>query len=234
MNYSMLVFIGAVVSIVGAAVAGLGTLFASNQRAEFERQLRKKSEEISKKSDEIAIRNAEIAELNKQVAATLTGGDNYSYVQISPPAQNSHVCEVYLINRGDYPVYDVSVQITDVKRLLELSHVAPPTGSAMQMGQYLAQAVTAYPTLNIGPKKSLPLGMLQFRDSDTEQYKAYNVEITGKRSLSQEIRLRRAKEKWKYGDKRSIFGPGNSGPRREELIDPEFPRDEAGKVQWGP
>src|SRR5207302_1136108 len=123
-------------------VSGWATFRASEQRGDFEKRLADKSDEISKKSTEIANKNAEIAELNKQIAATLTGGDNYSYVQISPPAQNSHVCEVYLINRGDYPVYDVSVQITDVKRLLELGRVAPPTGSAMQMGQYLAQAVT--------------------------------------------------------------------------------------------
>jgi hypothetical protein len=217
MSFSAWIFLGVALSIFAGLCGGLlsawATFRASEQRADFEKQLADQSKEISKKSTEIANKNAEIAELNKQIAATLTGGDNYSYVQISPPKQNSHLCEVYLINPGDYPVYDVSVEITDVKRLLELSHVAPPTGSQTEMGQYLAQAVTTYPTRNIGPKKSLPLGMLQFPDSDTEQYKAYNVQITARNGwVDQEIRLRRAGENGNMGTRgqysvRAIAGP---------------------------
>ncbi len=228
-----LVFIGVVLSISRALLSGWATHRASERRANFEKQLREKSEEISKKSDAIANKNAEIAELNKQIAATVSGGDNYSYVQISPPRGNSQVCEVYLVNAGTYPVYDVSVTVEDMERFLELSRAAPPTSSAMQMGQFLAGAATVYPPRTIGPKKSMPLGMLQFPDSDTKDYKAYNVDITARNcSVGQEIRFRRVEGEWKTAVKTLIIHDFDKRSERKEMVDPKFPRDSTGKPLW--
>ncbi|MBA3833178.1 MAG: hypothetical protein H0X34_15050 [Chthoniobacterales bacterium] len=232
-SFSMLVFVGAVISTAGALLGAWGALKASSARAEFEHKLGVKSEETAEQSNKIAQKNAEIAELNQQIAATLSGGDNYSYVQIAPPVQNSNVCEVYLINRGAYPVYDVSVDIQDVERFLELSRSAPPTSSGIQMGQFLSGASTVFPPRTVGPRKSIALGLLQFPDSDAKTYKAYNVDLAARNcTVGQEIRFRRVDGAWKTAVKTWILHDIDKRSETKYEVDPEFPRDANGKPQW--
>ena len=57
----------AIVVLVGVLITAIGAFLSSSERTDFERELRKKSDEI--------------AALNRQIAASVTGGDSFCYVQ---------------------------------------------------------------------------------------------------------------------------------------------------------
>jgi hypothetical protein len=82
------------VGVFGALVAAGGALWSSGERSEFERALRKKSEEI--------------ADLNRQIAASVTGGDSFCYLEFgSLGVAEPNMAILMLLHKGKYPMYEV-------------------------------------------------------------------------------------------------------------------------------
>jgi hypothetical protein len=111
-------------TIIGILIIGLGTYFMIlgqqkiNDRSD--KELKMKSEKIETLSEENKALLTEVNKLNKKIASNITGGDSCCYFLPSRPSKNSSIVDLMLINDGDYPLYDVSVKIDDVEKLMEI------------------------------------------------------------------------------------------------------------------
>lgn len=92
-----LVFGGTFLSAAGALIVAFQQINSATKRAEFERELRSKTEEISA--------------LNKKIADSVIGGDSFCY--LSPAEGPGNTTFVFLVNRGENTMYDVSFNIME-------------------------------------------------------------------------------------------------------------------------
>ncbi|MFA5180649.1 MAG: hypothetical protein WC405_04965 [Syntrophales bacterium] len=209
---------------------------AENQ-AEVQRQLRQKSEEIAELNKDIAAaqrdlrkKSEEIAELNKDIAATVTGGDSYCHIDIYRPGKLSNIVDLMLMHEGKYPSYDVTIKIDDVEKMLNMFKSEErkgniPYSSMTEAFTMMAQSSKIIRVGNIGPNQGMQLDGLILPDTDRQ---SYNISITARNGIvSQIVRFRRVKGEWKIAHQINIPSKGVL-----ERIDPDFPRDEDGKVKW--
>lgn len=200
------------------------------QRDKFEYDLRKSGEKIETLSQTNIELNTEIAELNRKIAATLTGGDNYCYFLPSRPGEKSNIADLMLINEGEYPLYDISIKIDDVEKLLgiikdEQKKGNLPYDSRTRVNTMLFEASKILRVGNMGPKQAVELGGLHLPNTDK---KSYNIYITARNgSFMQVLRFRRVNSKWKMA-----MQVRRGAKVLEESIDPDFPRNAKGKIDW--
>lgn len=205
----------------------MGQFKDARERLKYERELRAKTEELAKKSDEIA-------SLNRTIAGSVTGGDSFCYVTLSLDDAAANNPMAILIPRGDHTVFDVALRIVDVGKLQALAKKGPVTFETM------AQAEINLNLGNLVPERFRMLGRWQLpADSDTQDYNLFFAARS--RSFVQSIRLRRVNGRWKQAIKVQV-APPNIYPTKKKIprppqvlfekIDPEFPRDDKGQVQW--
>ncbi len=202
----ILILLGAILSAIGAFVATYrqneDKVQSASQRAQFETELRKKSEEITA--------------LNKTIAASVTGGDSFCYVEF---IVGSDRITPTITSHGKYPVYDVNIQMRDEDEKDE--SVAP---IRLNIGTMSAQQQQ---TAN----RTLPLPS----NKDALRFK---ILINARNGWFTEIlRLHRVNGKWKTAMKITKDplpdDDANAPPTvLLEWVDPEFPRGQDAQVEW--
>lgn len=205
-----------------AAISGaLGAFLASSERTRFERELRKKSEELASLNQRMVEKSDEIAELNRKIAATITGGDSYCYLAFTLGQGPANSPLLLVSHRGEYPLYDVSIRIVDLKKFDRKSgdwtlEKAAGTETYLKVG-------------NLSPGQDRIWGKWQLPETDQQDY---NVFLSARNGfVTQFIRLRRVNGRWKIATK--VFRDfGKQQKVIFEDIGAEFPRDEKGKEQW--
>ena len=201
-NSTTIVFLGATLSAIGA-------IWASNNRAGFERELRAKSEEI--------------ATLNKRIAETVTGGDSYCQLILGPRIDRDRV-SVMLIHKGEHPLYDLSVRVVDLERLREVRH-EQLTLQDMLVGDVLMENVG-----NLIPKSAKPIGEIEF---PAGQEKNFNIFFAARNGFFTELlRTRIVEGELRQARKVLRRNEANEEVTLLEEIDDKFPRGEDGSPLW--
>ncbi len=192
-----LIFIGVIISAIGA-------LWASSEQTKSERELRRKSEEIAK--------------LNREIVASVTGGDSFCYlIELLGDPNRPFRC---VNHQGQYPLYDVTIRISDLDKLEALK------GDLTL--EKIAQTETYLKVGNLGPGQGRFMGMWELADTDQ---KRYNIFISARNGFfTQLLRFRRVKGRWVRATK--VYRESEEEKVLLEKIQPEFPRDESGQVQW--
>ena len=85
------------------------------------------------------------------------GGDSYCYVFPTLPNKGSLTVDLMFLHEGRYPVFDVSIRIEDVNRLVEIirnAHVTGqlPDGSKAKADAATRSAIVSFMVGNVGPK----------------------------------------------------------------------------------
>ncbi|MDD5681106.1 MAG: hypothetical protein PHI59_07675 [Candidatus Omnitrophica bacterium] len=222
-------------TIAGVLMVALGTIFTLLGQQmlsdKSNKQLLDKSEKIEKLSEENKLLTKEISQLNKKIAADLTGGDCYCYFFISRPGKNSNIIDLMLMNDGDCPIYDISVKIDDVEKLLEISSSEMAAGKLPYDSMTLLNSAHGKASIfmqlgNLGPHQCIQLNGIQIPPNVNK--KSYNIYITARNgSITQIVRYRRVNDEWKIASK-IIKG----GEVIKEDIDPGFPHNDKGKIDW--
>ena len=136
----------AIVIFIGVLITAAGALWAAMQQTASEQTLRQKNEEI--------------VELNRKISHSITGGDSYCYFLIGRPGKNLNIADLMLRKKGEYPVYDISVRIDDVEKMLALGKEKQESGELpydSMTGYYAAfsEASKVFRIGNIGPNHIL-------------------------------------------------------------------------------
>jgi hypothetical protein len=173
------------------------------EQARSERELRAKSEEI--------------AELNRTIAASVTGGDSFCYLDLDPYSATSSL--LTLTHQGKFPLYDISIRVVDLQKFDLVKDIR--TLEALNQAQVILNAG------NLGPGQSRLFGEWPLPKLDRQDF---NIFISARNGFITELlRRRRINGRWQSavkvtrdGDNALLF----------ERVDPDFPRDEKGQVQW--
>ena len=96
MGENMKIFTPAGLILLGVILSAIGAYLASTQQTQFEHELRKKSDEISG--------------LNREIVNLVTGGGSFAFVY-PVVEQSTQDLVLYIVQQGDYPVFDAEVQV---------------------------------------------------------------------------------------------------------------------------
>lgn len=187
---------------LGAFLAALGALWASQQQVKFERDLRAKSDEI--------------ADLNREIANLVTGGDSFCYVTIASINPNANRGILTVVHQGDYSTFDINVRMVDLQKSREIKDY---TLNALKQAQTTLQigSLIKGTALAVGP---FDLGSSPERD--------FNIFFIARNSqFTQFLRLRKIDDKWVTATKVE-----RDGKIIFEKVDEGFPGTDQGQVQW--
>lgn len=175
--------------------------------------------ELAKKSDKIA-------DLNRDIAGIVSGGDSYCSVAASMPDSKNRI-RLIAESEGKYPVYDVTIEIVDVEKTSAIMQklTKEEIFDALSEGTIETfQARTILRLGTMGPHKMADLGAIKLSDTNKQ---TFSIIVTARNGFFHALhQYRRINGKWV----RAIQSTKNG--KTKEQADPEFPRNDKGKIQW--
>lgn len=188
----------------------IGLRIKADEQLELQIELRKKSDEIAELNRKIAAKGDEIVNLNRDIAASITGGDSYCYVLSSQPDIKTNASMLMLQHEGKYPLYDVSIRIDDVEKVIDYlqndwERDSLNLGSFAMQNKMATQASKVLQLGNIGVNQMIMnLGELRLPDTDK---KGFNIYITSRNGNTiQYIRFRRVSGTWRRASQLIVNG----------------------------
>ena len=108
----------AILILIGTLFAASGAFWTSHKQNQFENELNQNQIEIKTKNNEIIKLNQKIAELSLHTMNLVTGGNSYAYISFSDnqcdTTEKVQLGNIFLTHEGGYPLYDLTIQISDV------------------------------------------------------------------------------------------------------------------------
>lgn len=162
--------------LFGAILSAIGALWAAQQKATFEHELRMKSEEIVR---------------------YVIGGDSFCYLAIGSIDSQSNVGILMTVAQGEHPIYDVNARIVDlqesekIKNNLTLQTISQSethinignmiTGTASMIRQFpLGDSTERDFNIFFSARNGLYTQMLRLRKINNKWYSATKVEKNDK------------------------------------------------------
>lgn len=206
----------------GTFVAGLIVL-GSGIYAGYQSQIA--TAEIQRQGEKIAELSQKNSELSEKIAGSITGGESYCYLMLSPKTKN--IVNLMIISEGEFPVYDVEVQIHDLRRRIEnFKNQKQKNMGGNDYFNLLLSSAKIVKVGNIGPNQGYPLGTLTLpNDVDMANYEIDIFARNGR--VTQFVQYRKFNDKWTRAEK--IHFPNNTV---KKYIDKDFPKDEESKSFW--
>jgi len=164
-----------------------------------------------------------ITKLSEQNLNTMIGGDSFAYVMFSPIAATGAIPMV--AHHGKYPLYDISVRVTDVALAKKIFAEGKLTVDKIRSMDVLSFNISNLPPMTAA-SQSTPL---LFSSDGRQDFNVFFLARNG--SWVQEIRMRQAQGKWSYAFR--VFR--TDGKKRiilHESIPEGFPRSASGTVEW--
>jgi hypothetical protein len=165
----------------------------------------------------------------------VTGGDSFLYLTFTTQP-NSNDAMLFLSHQGKYPVYDVSIQMSDQDEFdqrLQALGLKDNTGSITrdQMIE-LSKSKATFNYAAVRPNTGLIVIETWQLPSDKDLVRYRFAIFTRNGIFSESLNLQRVNGSWVQALRvlRSM-GSGKAGVLVYERVDPEFPRDR-GKIQW--
>jgi hypothetical protein len=181
-----------------------------------------------------------------QLSGFLLGADSYGYLSVGP--QTSKAIDYLLVEGGNTPFYDVTIDIEDVtkwrdlwlKRGLPAKALDPNNGwkddgsiSTDDLMEIYNETRASIPVGNVGPGQVRSVWTTPPPTTDDEKY---SISIWSRNGLiTQELLLHRMGTGWTWATKVWRTSPQVKNGKQskqslEEIIRPDFPRKE---VDWG-
>lgn len=208
--------LASLLSMVGALMAARQQAKSAEQRGDLERQLKEKAEENVR--------------LSREIAASVTGGDTFAYLLPAPGLSFKDSVTLLLNRDGDYPLYDVEIRISDqakvdefVRRHFDPSGKARPDFSLK--GFFAGQTVLKVGNVGINQGWAYD----GFRLPDPEHFNLGIFVQARNGSVSQRLAMRRINGEIKWA---SIVRRDRDNALLVRMVDPGFPVDPAGNIQW--
>ncbi len=218
-----LTLFGVILTAVGGLWASLrleSEKFQSSQeRAEFERELRKKSDEI--------------ASLNRDIAAYTKGEGSYCYFDPNVFSSRNAVFPI-LVNVGNNPLYDVRIRIVPNPHKL----IPPVDGRVTyEILEEMMGVETRIDAGNLAPSNvpgsAYPSLILKWNLPISEDKCAYNIFFSARNDhFTQYLRFWRVNGRWLVALKVIRQLGGEEGAVLKEFVRPGYPRNRDGSIDW--
>jgi hypothetical protein len=212
-----------VVVFIGAFISALGALWVnqrqnaeakrtSDLRLAFEKELREKSDEIAK--------------LNREIAESVTGGNSYCLIRLNPVSDTK--AQLLIRHHGEAPLYDLAIRIHDSETAKNEKQVntlqdIEKLSTLVKVGTLFPKLVTVHDIIAVPAVERVKFNIHSYARNGT---------------TSQELILLKSNGRWIQAARvfrtESAFNV-NERPEPmllEEDIDPDFPRNHAGEIDW--
>lgn len=211
----------AYISFAGAMLVALGVLLAhfekqQKENEKLERELKFQTE-LRDKNEELVAQSNKVAELSERIRNLVTGGNSYCYFA---PLQNGTAPESWVVVPvGEFPLYDVKAEITDLQKIRELG--PNPT---------LAQWSSAKSSITLGtiqPELAQNVGNIFGISGD---YRSFRIHFSARNGmLTQTIKMRLINGRWVVAMRVSRMSDNKV---LLESIPNNFPRGANGEMDW--
>jgi hypothetical protein len=205
--------LSSVLVFVGALIAAIGVYMETSENWRL-------SGEIAKKSDEIA-------ELNKKIVSHVTGGGSFCYVVMRYDNGDPDHLYLSLLHKGEFPIFDVIVQLTDVDHRKQMFQEQP--------GHDVEASMKAMHTIPIG---TVPPGEVEkiFWKVDVagRDSRRFTILLQARNGyVDQRLALRKVGNEWKSAIRAipKMYATDETTDK-VEIIDKAFPRTASGDVAW--
>lgn len=203
------------VIFIGVMICAIGVFWASIEQSKSERKIVEKSEEI--------------ARLNEKITGSITGGNSFAYVLFLSINMELNSSLLSVVQKGDYPLYDISIRIVDVDKFSLFKNQEGPLDY-----NKISKAEKVLNIGNLGSGHSTILAPWKFPNKNSVNY---NIFIGARNGLITElVRMKRVNGVWKTAYKviRQIFEKDMKVEVETllEKIDPDFPTNIHGEVDW--
>jgi hypothetical protein len=134
---------------------------------------------------------------------TLNGGNNFCHVEFDagPDPYGASSILLHVINEGDYPAYDVVVQIVDVLDADRIKASVPENEAPYAVLQRMFQKTIG----TVAPKSgvSLTKNLLRLPDTEVAVYEIHLQQRNG--TVSQVVRFERVNGSWTFATKATLL-----------------------------
>lgn len=161
-------------------------------------------------------------DVQAQLRFSVTGGDGFPYLDVSVVGDKPPRATLVIHNQGKFPLYEIDVRMVELKE--------PSSGERDSSTYGIEEA-------NLGRDiGTLPPGGARVFDRwglpEQEDWHGYNIFISARNKfVTENLRLRRIEGRWRSAI-RVFEGVEGKPSILLEKVDADFPRDEAGRVQW--
>jgi hypothetical protein len=170
--------------------------------------------------------DAEIRELNEKISKSITGGSSFCFLELLRlnDHPNPFIRIPSLKHEGTFPLYDVSITITDLDVFEQVKR------DGLKWEEVLSNR-RVYQIGNIPPDVSRPIGeMWQLPEKD---YIRYNILISARNGFfSQRLRLRRMNGQWREATIVTTAATADAPQVLHKKVDAGFPLNQQGEVDW--
>lgn len=208
---------------------------ADNQ-TDIQVKLREKSDEIAHLNHEIAksqtilrIKSDEIATLNKHITNSVTGGEYQGELSVFEPDENNLLL-VEFWNKGNYPLYDVTLNIHDLDRAVEVFKDFENNIDTKKRGFSFAyfqetrqKAIIKVEIGNVSPHTTIHLPTLIVPNTERQRIDFEIIARNG--SARKQVRFVKVNGKWK-GARRDVI----NGKIVGQQVDKGFSADGSGSI----
>ncbi len=164
----------------------------------------------------------EIIEKDEYILSHVTGGNSFCYVDIGSISGDGNSGTWVVNNGGDYPVYDVQIDIVDLATISQIT-----TGSTLQQVMSMRDIIQMG---NIHPHTARML--IDPLDLSNQKELRFNIFIVARNGFTvQHLRMIRVENKWLHAT-RVLKRKGDVDVTLFTEIDDNYPRDENGNVSW--
>jgi hypothetical protein len=156
---------------------------------------------ISKTNTELAIKNSK---LNEEIANSVTGGDSYGYVYLTPISKFPNKYEVMFLREGKYPLYDVEIRVKHMQGMRKYY-----MDKAKDISNSKNQTLDLHEFQNAGSIMHLRLGNIRMDQSNMIGYinlpssaeeASYQIHIFARNGHTlQFVEFRKVNDLWKKG-----------------------------------
>ena len=175
---------------------------------------------------EVSLRkkSEEVARLNAEIVRSVTGGNNFCYVNLVTGDTGENSATIVVVNAGNYPLYDISFRMWDPADYEKSSQISK---SLEDFNRHAL--IKNVGNLNPHSVKSYESFILPDTDS-----KSFKVTINARNGAFTELlRLRKVDGVWKRAFRvHSGFMNQDESTLLIEKADSDFPRERNGKINW--
>ncbi len=152
---------------------------------------------------------------DKEILNSITGGDGFCYIAFDITLTGNKI-GIYLISKGKYPLYDISVRIVDITKIIELKSLTL---------ENLNEIETKFSMKNIYPGTAISLGTMDKNEYNEQNFNVFFIARNGQ--WTQEIRMRSINND-QFTATRVLKGKN----KLYEFITQGFPLNKNNKVDW--
>ena len=160
------------------------------------------------------------AQSERELRAAVTGGDSWCYLVLSAPVNGEDSAFLIVVHQGDQPLYDVSARIVDVDKFDLIK-------GNLSWDRFAETQINLRPG-NLSPNQAAMLGTWGIPEEGVH----WNIFFAARNGFfEQQLRLLRIEGRW-LSAIRVTRGHDEAEVTLLEKVDPKFPRDSKGQVEW--